>query len=27
VPRWVAYEKLKRLVAGTRLARKQLGLA
>jgi 5-methyltetrahydropteroyltriglutamate--homocysteine methyltransferase len=26
VPRWVAAEKLKRLVAGTRLARKQLGL-
>jgi len=25
VPRWVAFEKLKRLVAGTRLARKQLG--
>jgi 5-methyltetrahydropteroyltriglutamate--homocysteine methyltransferase len=24
VPRWVAFEKLKRLVAGTRLARKQL---
>jgi 5-methyltetrahydropteroyltriglutamate--homocysteine methyltransferase len=27
VPRWVAFEKLKRLVAGTRLARTQLGLA
>jgi len=27
VPRWVASEKLKRLVAGTRLARRQLGLA
>ena len=26
VPRWVAFEKLKRLVAGTRLARQQLGL-
>jgi 5-methyltetrahydropteroyltriglutamate--homocysteine methyltransferase len=26
VPRWVAAEKLKRLVAGTRLARAQLGL-
>ena len=27
VPRWVAYEKLKRLVAGTRLARQRLGVA
>jgi 5-methyltetrahydropteroyltriglutamate--homocysteine methyltransferase len=27
VPRWVAAEKLKRLVAGTRLARKRLGVA
>jgi 5-methyltetrahydropteroyltriglutamate--homocysteine methyltransferase len=27
VPRWVAAEKLKRLVAGTKLARKQLGVA
>jgi 5-methyltetrahydropteroyltriglutamate--homocysteine methyltransferase len=27
VPRWLAVEKLKRLVAGTRLARKQLGVA
>ncbi len=26
VPRWVAFEKLKRLVAGTRLARQRLGL-
>jgi 5-methyltetrahydropteroyltriglutamate--homocysteine methyltransferase len=26
VPRWVAFEKLKRLVAGTRLARRRLGL-
>src|SRR6266446_1529861 len=26
VPRWVAFEKLKRLAAGTRLARKRLGL-
>jgi 5-methyltetrahydropteroyltriglutamate--homocysteine methyltransferase len=26
VPRWVAFEKLKRLVAGTELARKQLGV-
>lgn len=26
VPRWLAVEKLRRLVAGTRLARKQLGL-
>ncbi len=27
VPRWLAFEKLKRLVAGTQLARKQLGVA
>jgi 5-methyltetrahydropteroyltriglutamate--homocysteine methyltransferase len=27
VPRWVAFEKLKRLVAGTHLARRQLGVA
>jgi len=27
VPRWLAFEKLRRLVAGTQLARKQLGLA
>ncbi|PYN15226.1 MAG: methionine synthase, partial [Candidatus Rokuibacteriota bacterium] len=27
VPRWVAVEKLKRLVAGTKLARRNLGLA
>ena len=27
VPRWVAFEKLKRLVAGTRLARRRLGLS
>jgi 5-methyltetrahydropteroyltriglutamate--homocysteine methyltransferase len=27
VPRWLAFEKLKRLVAGTRLARAQLGVA
>lgn len=27
VPRWLAAEKLKRLVAGTRLARKELGIA
>jgi 5-methyltetrahydropteroyltriglutamate--homocysteine methyltransferase len=27
VPRWVAFEKLKRLVAGTQLARKKLGVA
>jgi 5-methyltetrahydropteroyltriglutamate--homocysteine methyltransferase len=27
VPRWLAFEKLKRLVAGTTLARKQLGVA
>ena len=27
VPRWLAFEKLKRLVAGTRLARKRLGVA
>src|SRR5207249_786500 len=27
VPRWVAFEKLKRLVAGTKLAREQLGLS
>ena len=27
VPRWVAFEKLKRLAAGTKLARKQLGVA
>ncbi len=26
VPRWVAFEKLKRLVAGTKLVRQQLGL-
>jgi 5-methyltetrahydropteroyltriglutamate--homocysteine methyltransferase len=26
VPRWVAAEKLKRLVAGTRLARQKLGV-
>src|SRR5262249_12877212 len=26
VPRWLAFEKLKRLVAGTRLARRELGL-
>jgi methionine synthase II (cobalamin-independent) len=26
VPRWVAYEKLKRLAAGAALARKQLGV-
>jgi hypothetical protein len=26
VPRWVAFEKLKRLAAGARLARKRLGL-
>src|SRR2546430_11227975 len=26
VPRWVAFEKLRRLVAGTKLARKNLGL-
>jgi 5-methyltetrahydropteroyltriglutamate--homocysteine methyltransferase len=25
VPRWVAAEKLKRLVAGTKLVRKELG--
>ncbi|MEK6562281.1 MAG: methionine synthase, partial [Candidatus Binatota bacterium] len=27
VPRWLAAEKLKRLVAGTKLARKELGIA
>ncbi len=27
VPRWLAFEKLKRLVAGTHLARRQLGVA
>jgi 5-methyltetrahydropteroyltriglutamate--homocysteine methyltransferase len=27
VPRWVAFEKLKRLAAGTKLARAQLGVA
>jgi methionine synthase II (cobalamin-independent) len=27
VPRWVAFEKLKRLVAGTQLARRRLGVA
>jgi 5-methyltetrahydropteroyltriglutamate--homocysteine methyltransferase len=27
VPRWVAFEKLKRLAAGTKLARQQLGVA
>jgi methionine synthase II (cobalamin-independent) len=27
VPRWVAFEKLKRLVAGTQLARQRLGVA
>ena len=27
VPRWVAFEKLKRLAAGAALARKQLGVA
>jgi 5-methyltetrahydropteroyltriglutamate--homocysteine methyltransferase len=27
VPRWLAFEKLKRLVAGTRLARQRLGVA
>jgi 5-methyltetrahydropteroyltriglutamate--homocysteine methyltransferase len=27
VPRWLAFEKLKRLATGTQLARKQLGLA
>jgi 5-methyltetrahydropteroyltriglutamate--homocysteine methyltransferase len=27
VPRWLAFEKLKRLAVGTQLARKQLGLA
>jgi 5-methyltetrahydropteroyltriglutamate--homocysteine methyltransferase len=26
VPRWLAFEKLKRLVAGTKLARKHLGV-
>jgi 5-methyltetrahydropteroyltriglutamate--homocysteine methyltransferase len=26
VPRWLAFEKLKRLVAGTRLARQRLGV-
>ena len=27
VPRWLAFEKLRRLVAGTRLARRELGVA
>lgn len=27
VPRWLAFAKLKRLVAGTRLARQRLGVA
>jgi 5-methyltetrahydropteroyltriglutamate--homocysteine methyltransferase len=27
VPRWVAFEKLKRLAAGTQLARQRLGVA
>jgi 5-methyltetrahydropteroyltriglutamate--homocysteine methyltransferase len=27
VPRWLAFEKLKRLVAGARLARRRLGVA
>jgi len=27
VARWLAFEKLRRLVAGSQLARKQLGIA